>query len=219
MTSAQIEAPVLEGKLYPATGTARPLPRPGLDSSREVLDGAHPVVVVVAPAGYGKSTLMAQWHVQLVERGISCAWLSLDEGDDDLARFVRYLVAALQKADARIGQAAASHLSGDFSSGAKLLLEALAHDLETVQRRIVLFLDDLHFVQESDVLGIVDWLVNYAPRTVQFVIGSREEPRLRLSGLRVRGQLFGCSLTSTKRRSSTAAASGANCRQRICGNC
>jgi len=190
MTAARLEAPLLGAKLYPATGTGRPLPRPRLDSPRDVLDGNYPVVVVAAPAGYGKSTLMARWHAQLVERGVACAWLSLDEDDDDPARFMRYLVAALQKADARIGQTAAGHLSGDFTAGAKPLLEALAGDLETVRRRIVLFLDDLQFVQEPDVLEIVDWLVNYAPRTVQFVIGSREEPRLRLSGLRVRRQLF-----------------------------
>jgi len=146
-------------------------------------------VVVAAPAGYGKSTLMARWHVQLVERGVSCAWLSLYEADDDQARFMRYLVATLQKADSRIGQTIVGHLSGDFTAGAKPLLEVLAGDLETVQRRIVLFLDDLQFVKEPDVLEIVDWLVNYAPRTVQYVIGSREEPRLRLSGLRVRRQL------------------------------
>ena len=103
---------------------------------------------------------------------------------------MRYLVAPLQKVDSRIGQTAAGHFPGDFTAGAKPLLEALAGDLETVQRGTVLFLDDLQFVQEPYVLEIVDWLVNYAPRTVQYVIGSREEPHLRLSVLRVRRQLF-----------------------------
>src|SRR5258706_13013484 len=116
--------PIIQGKLLPATGTRKPLPRPRLDSSSDVLDGIFPVVVVAAPAGYGKSTLMARWHAQLVERGVSCAWLSLDEDDDDQARFMRYLVAALQRADTRVGQAVAGHLSGDFTAGAKPLLEA-----------------------------------------------------------------------------------------------
>ena len=190
MTSEKLEAPILEAKLYPAVGTRRPLPRPKLDSSCEVLDGNHPVVLVIAPAGYGKSTLMARWHTHLVERGVACAWLSLDEDDDDKVRFMRHLVAALQKADACIGQVIAGHLSGDFTSGAKPLLETLAGDLARLERRIVLFLDDLQFVQQPEVLEIVAWLVNYAPRTLQYVIGSREEPRLRLSGLRVRRQLF-----------------------------
>ena len=83
-------APILESKLYPATGTRRPLPRPRLDSSGEVLEGSSPVVVLVAPAGYGKSTLMSRWHGHLSERGIPCAWLSMDEDDNDTTRFMRH---------------------------------------------------------------------------------------------------------------------------------
>jgi len=184
------EAAILEGKLYPATGTRRPLPRPRLDSLSDVLDGGYPVVLVVAPAGYGKSTLMAQWHTLLLERDVPCAWLSLDPDDDDAVRFMRHLVAALHKADSRIGQAVGVNLSADFPGGPKTLLQALAYDLAKLEQRVVLFLDDLHFVQSPEVLEILDWLVNYAPRTLQQVIGSREKPRLQLSGLRVRRQLF-----------------------------
>jgi LuxR family maltose regulon positive regulatory protein len=173
------EAAILEGKLYPATGTSRPLPRPRLDSLNDVLDGGYSVVSIVAPAGYGKSTLMARWHVQLLEREVPCAWLSLDSGDDDKMRFMRHLIAALQNA---------RRIRKDL--GANLSLEALASDLARLEQRVVLFLDDLHFVQAPEVLEILDWLVNYAPRTLQPVIGSREKPGLRLSGLRVRRQLF-----------------------------
>jgi LuxR family transcriptional regulator, maltose regulon positive regulatory protein len=190
LTGDRDEAAILEGKLYPATGTRRPLPRPRLDSLSDVLDGGYPVVLVVAPAGYGKSTLMARWHVQLLERDVPCAWLSLDPEDDDKVRFMRHLIAALHKANARIGQAVEANLSADFPSGPKTLLQALASDLARPEQRVVLFLDDLQFVQSAEVLEILDWLVNYAPRTLQQVIGSREKPRLRLSGLSVRRQLF-----------------------------
>jgi LuxR family transcriptional regulator, maltose regulon positive regulatory protein len=190
LTGDRDEAAILEGKLYPATGTRRPLPRPRLDSLSDVLDGGYPVVLVVAPAGYGKSTLMAQWHLQFLEREVPCAWLSLDSDDDDKVRFMRHLIAALHKADGRIGQAVGANLSADFPSGPKTLLQALAHDLARLEQRVVLFLDDLHFVQSPEVLEILDWLVNYAPRTLQQVIGSREKPRMRLSGLSVRRQLF-----------------------------
>src|SRR6202044_1982282 len=142
------------------------------------------------PAGYGKSTLMARWHVQFLERDVPCAWLSLDPDDDDKVRFIRHLIAALHKADARIGPAVGANLSADFPSGPKTLLQALAHDLAKLEQRVVLFLDDLHFVQSPEVLEILDWLLNYAPRTLQQVIGSREKPRLRLSGLSVRRELF-----------------------------
>lgn len=188
--SPRIEAPILEAKLYPATGTGKPLPRPRLDDCREVLDGRYPVVAVVAPAGYGKSTLLTRWHARLVGQGVSCAWLSLDEDDDDPARFMRHLVAALQRADPHIGAAAAENLPADLAGDSNALLEALAGDLAAIGRRLVLFLDDLQFVRRSEVLQIVDWLVNYGPRNVQQVIASREEPRLRLSALRVRRQLF-----------------------------
>jgi LuxR family transcriptional regulator, maltose regulon positive regulatory protein len=190
MNVETVEAPILEAKLYPATGTSRPLPRPALDSSSEVLDGGCPVVVIAAPAGYGKSTLMARWHGRLGERGVACAWLSLDEDDNDKVRFVRHLIAAFRTVDARIGSAALGQLASDFTSGAKPLLEAIAGDLARLQGRLVLFLDDLQFIRQPDVIEIVDWLANYAPRNIQFVIGSREEPGIRLAGLRVRRQLF-----------------------------
>jgi len=156
----------------------------------EVLEGSYRVVLVRAPAGYGKSTLMAQWHTHLVEQGVPCAWLPVDEGDDDKVRFVRHLVAALRNADAGIGQAVAGSLSGDSPSGVRPLLEALAEDLGNVQQRIALFLDDLHFVQEPEVLEIVDWLANYAPRTLQQIVGTRDTRGLRVSALRVRRQLL-----------------------------
>jgi len=190
MTGNQHERVIIQGKLFPATGTRKPLPRPRLDSSSDVLDGIFPVVVVAAPAGYGKSTLMARWHARLLERGVSCAWLSLDEDDNDVARFLRHLIAALQKASANIGKDVAEDLIADFASGSKSVLEAVAGDLARVQHRIVLFLDDLHLVEGPEVREILDWLINYAPRCLQYVIGTRQDPGLRLSGLRVRSHLL-----------------------------
>ena len=190
MTNKRHERAIVQGKLFPATGARKPLPRPRLDSSSDVLDGIFPVVVVAAPAGYGKSTLMARWHARLFERGVSCAWLSLDEDDHDAARFLRHLIAALQKASAHIGKDVAEDLIADFASGSKSVLEAIAVDLAHVQHRIVLFLDDLQLVEGPEVRGILDWLINYAPRCLQYVIGTRQDPGLRLSGLRVRCQLL-----------------------------
>src|ERR1700734_4090539 len=170
MTDNPIEALIIEGKLYPATGTRSPLPRPRLDSSCDALQDGYAVLLVAAPAGYGKSTLMAQWHARLTSRHVPCAWLSLDEDDNDKTRFLRHLVAALRKADPKVGRRLAANLAGDFSGDSKPQIEALAADLSTIEGRIVLFLDDLHFVQDPESIQIVDWLANYAPRTCQFVI-------------------------------------------------
>jgi LuxR family transcriptional regulator, maltose regulon positive regulatory protein len=190
MTGKPHEHEIIQGKLFPATGTRKPLPRPRLDSSSDVLDGVFPVVVVAAPAGYGKSTLMARWHARLLEREVSCAWLSLDEDDNDATRFLRHLVAALQKANARIGKDFAEDLTADFAGGSRSVLETIAGDLAQVQHRIVLFMDDLQRAEGSEVRGILNWLINYAPRALQYVIGTRQDPGLRLSGLRVRCQLL-----------------------------
>jgi LuxR family transcriptional regulator, maltose regulon positive regulatory protein len=190
MTGKRHEPAIIQGKLYPANGTRRPLPRPRLDSSNDVLDGIFQVVVVAAPAGYGKSTLMARWHARLLERGVSCAWLSLDENDNDAARFLRHLIAALQMASGHIGKEVAEDLIADFASGSRSALEAIAGDLAQVQHRIVLFLDDLQRVEAPEVRGILDWLINYAPQALQYVIGTRQDPGLRLSGLRVRCRLL-----------------------------
>src|SRR5580692_4236203 len=184
------EHTIIQGNLFPATGTRKPLARPRLDSSSDMLDGVFQVVVVAAPAGYGKSTLMARWHARLLERGVSCAWLSLDEDDNDAARFLRHLIAALQKASARIGKDVAEDLIADFASDSRSVLEAIAGDLAQVQHRTVLFLDDLQLVEAPEVRSILDWLINYAPRPLQYVIGTRQDPGLRLSGLRVRSQLL-----------------------------
>jgi LuxR family maltose regulon positive regulatory protein len=190
MTGERHQRAIIQGKLFPATGTRKPLPRPRLDSSSDVLDGIFQVVVVAAPAGYGKSTLMARWHTRLVERGVSCAWLSLDEDDNDAARFLRHLIAALQTAGGHIGKDVAEDLIADFASGSRSVLEAIAGDLAQVQHRVVLFLDDLQLVEAPEVYAILDWLINYAPRPLQYVIGTRQDPGLRLSGLRVRSQLL-----------------------------
>jgi LuxR family transcriptional regulator, maltose regulon positive regulatory protein len=182
--------PILASKLYPASGTRRPVTRPRLDASLDALEDSYRVVALVAPAGYGKSTLMTRWHEHLTGRGIACAWVSMDEDDNDATRFMRYLLAALQQVDGRIGREFASQQVADFADGSRPLLETLAADLARLQHRTVLFLDDLQFVDEPEVLKALDWLVNYAPSVFQIVIGSREEPRLRLSTLRIRRQLF-----------------------------
>ena len=164
MTEQEREAPILQGKLYPATGTRRPLPRPRLDSSGDVLTGIFPVILLLAPAGYGKSTLMAQWHAQLVERGVACAWLSLDEDDNDKVRFMRHLIAALQHASPRLGRRGRRQprlprrcKTPAGGAGRRDIATAPAAPRAVPGRPA--------FRTRPEVLGILDWLVNYAPRT------------------------------------------------------
>src|SRR6202041_4057656 len=77
-----------------------------------------------------------------------------------------------------------------FGRGSRAVLEAVPGGRARVEHRIVLFLDDLQLVEGPEVREILDWLINYAPRPLQYVIGTRRDPGLRLSGLRVRSQLL-----------------------------
>lgn len=181
---------VVEAKLYPGVGTDQLLPRPKLNPPRELTEGSASVAVICAPAGYGKSTVMTHWHEQLRSSGMACAWLTVDEDDNDPARFMRHLVAAFQTLHRDVGRDVLAQLMGAPTGGVKPLLESLASDLSRIEARAVLFLDDLHAVSHPEVLEIVHWLINYSPRQFQYVLGSRLALNLPLSGLRVRRKLL-----------------------------
>ena len=93
-------------------------------------------------------------------------------------------------ANPRIGKDLAEELIADFASGSQSVLEAIAGDLAHVHHRIVLFLDDLQRVAGHEILTILDWLINYSPRSLQYIIATRHDSGLRLSGLRIRRQLL-----------------------------
>ncbi len=182
-------ASVVEAKLYPGIGTGQPLTRPGLDPPSALVEGSASVAVICAPAGYGKSMVMAHWHDALRASGVACAWLSLEPDDNDTARFLRYLVAAFQNIHGDLGRDVLAQLTGSRDS-IKPLLESLAADLGRVPGRAVLFIDDIHFAKQDEILEVLHWLINYSPRQFQYVLGSRLAPRLQLSGLRVRRRLL-----------------------------
>lgn len=180
---------IVEAKLYPGGGAGQSLARPRLDPSAEFLTSEASVALICAPAGYGKSMVMSRWYELLGARQMRCGWLTLDEDDNDCARFLRHLIAAFQRIDPDIGEDALSQLPVGSTENINPLLESLAADLGGVAGRAVLFLDDLHFVIEREVLHVIHWLVNYSPRQIQYVLGSRHEPAFNLSGLRVRRRL------------------------------
>lgn len=181
---------VIDAKLYPGVGAHAPVHRPRLDPPETVLAGQCSVSCIVAPAGYGKSTLMVRWNEMLAAADCNTLWLSLDNDDNDCTRFLRHLIAALRNAHSEIGEDAIAQLSEVQRSGSyKPVLESLAADIARIDQRAILFLDDFQFVNDSEVIDIVDWLIHYSPHQIQYVIGSRAEPPLRLGTLRVRGRL------------------------------
>jgi LuxR family maltose regulon positive regulatory protein len=178
-------APLLTTKLYV------PPVRPELVSRTRLVEQLNGVLdrklaLVSAQAGFGKSTLVAEW-LSRVE--YPYAWLSLDGGDNDPVRFVTYLVAALQKVDEDIGQAALSLLGAPQLPPIESLATLLINDITATPGPFVLVLDDYHAIYAEWIHEAVEFLIVHQPRQLHLVLVTRQDPPLPLPRLRVRGQV------------------------------
>ncbi|MGB6576961.1 MAG: AAA family ATPase, partial [Streptosporangiaceae bacterium] len=151
----------------------------------EALSGG--LLLVCAPAGFGKTALLADW---LRTAGRPVAWLSLDVGDNDPVRFWRHVVAALDRARPGIGERV-SPLLGPPTSSFEGLVTALINELaaQSGENEIVLVLDDYHLVDARQVHASLAFLIEHLPPGLRLVLASRSDPPLPLARLRARGQL------------------------------
>lgn len=159
------------------------VPRPRL-LEQITLGLRGPLTLITAPAGFGKTTLAASTISQC---GMPAAWLSLDKNDNQSGRFMSYLIAALQTADARIGDEAAQLMTGMRQATAEAVLTSLINDLDAVNEEIILVLDDYQLISSRDVHEAVAFLLEHCPETFHLVIATRSDPPLPLSRLRARG--------------------------------
>jgi LuxR family maltose regulon positive regulatory protein len=144
-----------------------------------------PLTLITAPAGFGKTTLVASY---IAGCGFPIAWLSLDKDDNQAGRFLRYLVAALQEADNTIGSEAAQLTAGVHTAPPEAILTSLINDLDAAGTEIVLVLDDYQFINSQAVHDEVAFVLEYCPHTLHLVIATRSDPPLPLARLRARGQ-------------------------------
>jgi len=172
-----------------ATKLYMPGPRPGQVPRPRLLgrldEGlARGLVLVCAPAGYGKTVLLADWTRR---GGQPVAWLSLDAADNDPARFWRHAVAALDRADPGIGERVAALLGPPAPSSFQGLVTALINELAAAEALLVL--DDYHVIGSPQVHESLAFLVEHRPAGIGMVLASRSDPPLGLARLRARGQL------------------------------
>jgi LuxR family maltose regulon positive regulatory protein len=185
--SASAAAPerevLLATKLHMPASRPDLVPRPRLaDRLDEGL--AQGLIVVCAPAGYGKTVLLADW----ARHGRQpVAWLSLDAGDNDPARFWRHAVAALDRARPGTGERVALLLGPPAPSSFQGLVTALINDLAADEALLVL--DDYHVIGSRQVHESLAFLVEHRPTGIGVVLASRSDPPLPLARLRARGQL------------------------------
>jgi LuxR family maltose regulon positive regulatory protein len=180
-----MSAPLLATKLYVPPVRPELVSRPRLaDRLNAGLD--RKVTLVSAPAGFGKTTLVAEWLNQLACPG---TWLSLDEGDNDPVQFLTYLIAALQKVDAGIGQAAQGLLGVPQLPPLESLVTLLINDIAATSQPLVLVLDDYHAIHAESIHQAIEFLIEHQPPQVRLVLVTRQDPPLPLPRLRVRSQL------------------------------
>ncbi|MFZ5825353.1 MAG: LuxR C-terminal-related transcriptional regulator [Bacillota bacterium] len=178
---------LLRTKLY------APPPRPDrvrrprlLDRLHAGIASGHRLTLVSAPAGYGKTTLITDW---LSESSIPFAWLSLDAGDSDPARFGTYLLAALEPVGGEVGKIADDLAAAHPLPSAELLVTTLASDLGPTLAPFILVLDDCHALGAQQVFTTLQALVDHMPPAFHLVLSTREDPPLTLSRWRARGQM------------------------------
>ncbi len=178
-------ATILRTKLF--VPPLRPLlvPRPRLlDHLNRGAEGK--IILVSAPAGFGKTTLVTHW---LQQQDKPIAWLSLDENDNVPRRFFTYLLAAIQTIYPELGQGLSASLHSTQPPEDEDIIPALVNELAMENTPLVLVLDDYHVIENEIIHAAIDFLLNYMPTHIHLVMTSREDPALSLPKWRVRGQM------------------------------
>src|SRR5688572_7658437 len=184
-----MSTPILATKLYIPPPRPKAVHRPRL-IKRLNEDLLRKVTLISAPAGFGKTTLVSEWLS--APKGLldqRAAWLSLDEGDGDLTRFLAYLVAAMQTIVPNIGEGVLGVLHSPQPPPTEVILTALLNEIATIPDHFLLVLDDYHVVDAKAVDNALTFLLEHLPPQMHLVITTREDPNLPLARLRARGQM------------------------------
>jgi LuxR family transcriptional regulator, maltose regulon positive regulatory protein len=174
-----------------ASKLRRPVARPGTVCRSSLVDrlageDSCPIVSVVAPSGYGKTTLLAQW----AERGgQSFAWVSLDERDNDPKVLLSYVAAALDRVQP-VGERVFEALASPVSSVPGSVVPRLGSAFWSMTTPVVLVVDDVHLLRDARCRNAVSVLVDHVPAGSRLVLAGRDEPPLRVARLRAEGRLL-----------------------------
>ena len=147
------------------------------------------LTLVSAPAGFGKTTLLAEWLSAPSSGGRPAAWVSLDPSDNDPARFWAYVIVALQSVRDGAGAAALSLLHAPQPPPIEAVLTSLINELVAIDDDVVLVLDDYHAIEAQPIQVATAFLLDHLPPQVHLVIAGRADPPLPLARLRARGEL------------------------------
>lgn len=150
----------------------------------EGLKKEHRIFLVSAPAGYGKTTLVSGWLSRLDD---PCAWLSLDEYDNDPLKFICYLLAAVRKVNKGFGATIEDLMAAPKLPGIETVSLYMIKELEQVQESFILVLDDYHVIHNAYIHEMIQRLLDSI--SLRLIIITRQEPPLAFSRWRVRDKM------------------------------
>ncbi len=171
---------VLRGKLRPPLGHHSAIRRIELIRLLdEILD--YQASIVVAPAGFGKTTLLTQWRDRLIGKGVRVGWLTIDNQDSDPYRLVCYCIFALAEAGVELGQLEVFAQQGLTELPLDSVLVRLLAAIEDSEHKVALVLDDYHQVESKLVDELIDTLISNAPGNFHLVVSSRHRPSFNMA--------------------------------------
>ncbi|MDT5283364.1 MAG: serine/threonine-protein kinase PknK [Mycobacterium sp.] len=182
---------------YPPSAPTRFRPptfnRPTVPRQR-ILDrlgsGRRPKLVLIhAPAGYGKSTLAAQWGESLTRQGLNGAWLAIDSDDNNPVWFVAHLIEAIRRTMPDLADTLQQEFEGRLENTQQYVLNALIDSLHSDKQTLVLVLDDWHRVDNTETTNALGYLLENCCHHLHLIVASRTRTGLPLSTLRVQGEL------------------------------
>lgn len=177
---------LLDTKLIPPHRRVALLDRPALAARLTRLHDVR-LVLACAPAGYGKTSALVQAHEILRGQGARAAWLSLDEGDKDLSRFVAYLQRAIARSSATPGQSALTWREAEVTPTSDTLRTTFLNEIALLHEDVTLLLDDYHLVSDPEIKALVNALLLSPTPRLRLLIASRTHNDLPLSRLRALG--------------------------------
>jgi LuxR family maltose regulon positive regulatory protein len=193
--------PILTTKLY----VPAPLPKAVVRSPllQRLDEGLRrKLTLISAHAGFGKTTLVSAWAATTDRR---VAWLSLDEADSDLSRFLTYLVATIRTVVPNVGEDMLNVLQAPQPPPTESILTTLLNEISAFEDNFVLVLDDYHVIEARSVDNALVFLLEHLPPQMRLIIATREDPQLPLARLRARDQLSELRVTDLRFSSSEAA--------------
>ena len=213
-----MSTPILATKLFIPPVRPNLVPRPQLIAQlNQGLQLGRKLTLVSAPAGFGKTTLLSEWLASLEEDKIRnpesqipnrTAWLNLDDGDNNLPRFLAYLIAALNPAaeeETAVGKGVLDMIQSPQALPAAAIMTALINDLSAFPGRIILTIDDYHVIDSAAVDEALAYLLEHQPPNLHLVIATRIDPPLPFARLRARDQLTEIRATGLRFSSAEAA--------------